>query len=83
MWWCQDNTTTLLLNASKVKDLRRTFGNNLERNYAPFKINRSSVETVDSFEYLSVHITKGLTWVRVRVRGVTYRLDGEKGLRKV
>ena len=58
--WCQVNN--LLLNVSKTKELIVDFGKKQGRNYAPLNINGSSVERVDSFKYLGVHITEGLTW---------------------
>ncbi len=53
----------LLLNISKTKERIVDFGKKQGRNYTPLNINGSSVERVDSFKYLGVHITEGLTWV--------------------
>ncbi len=39
------------------------FGKKQVKNYTPLNINRSTVERVDNFKYLGVHITEGLTWV--------------------
>ncbi len=55
--WCQDNN--LLLNVSK--ELIMDFGKKQGRKHAPLNINGSSVERVDSFKYLGIHITEGLT----------------------
>ncbi len=64
--WCQDNN--FLLNISKTKELIVDFGKKQGRNYAPLNINGSSVERVDSFKYLGVHV-----W------GAAYWLCGEEG----
>ncbi len=58
--WCQDNNP--LLNVSKTKEMIMDFGKNHGRNYAPLIISGSTVERLDSFKYLGIHITEGLTW---------------------
>ncbi|KAK3509541.1 hypothetical protein QTP70_001400 [Hemibagrus guttatus] len=57
--WCQRNN--LLLNISKTKELIVDFSTKQERNYQTHVINESTVERVDSFRYLSVHITQDLS----------------------
>ncbi|KAK3519755.1 hypothetical protein QTP70_003912 [Hemibagrus guttatus] len=58
--WCQRNN--LLLNVRKTKELIVDFSTRQERNYRTSVINKSPVERVDFFRYLSVHITQDLSW---------------------
>ncbi|KAK3506239.1 hypothetical protein QTP70_017788 [Hemibagrus guttatus] len=58
--WCQRKN--LLLNISKTKELIVDFSTKQERNYYTPIINKSPVETLDSFRYLGVHITQDLSW---------------------
>ncbi|KAK3507018.1 hypothetical protein QTP70_000560 [Hemibagrus guttatus] len=66
--WCQSNN--LLLNVSKTKERIVDFSTKQERNYQTPVINKSPVERVDSFRYLSVHITQD-AW--------SHQHHGEKG----
>ncbi|KAK1806985.1 hypothetical protein P4O66_004823, partial [Electrophorus voltai] len=58
--WCQENN--LLLNVSKTKDLIMDCSKKQERHYQPVRINGTTVERVDSFRYLGVHISQDLSW---------------------
>ncbi|KAI5630012.1 gastrula zinc finger protein XlCGF28.1-like [Silurus asotus] len=58
--WCQKNN--LLLNISKTKELIVDFSTKQERSYQRLNICGTSVERVDSFRYLGVHITQDLSW---------------------
>ncbi|KAK1804850.1 hypothetical protein P4O66_003552 [Electrophorus voltai] len=60
--WCQENN--LLLNISKTKELIVDFSKKQERHYQPVRINGTTVERVDSFRYLGVHISQDLSWSR-------------------
>ncbi|KAK1801992.1 hypothetical protein P4O66_022223 [Electrophorus voltai] len=59
--WCQGNN--LLLNVSKTKQLIVDCSKK-ERHYQPVRINGTTVERVDSFRYLGVHISQDLSWSR-------------------
>ncbi|KAI5606542.1 gastrula zinc finger protein XlCGF28.1-like [Silurus asotus] len=58
--WCQENN--LLLNVSKTKELIMDLSTKQGRSYQPLNINGTPVERVDSFRYLGVKITQGLSW---------------------
>ncbi len=58
--WCQVNN--LLLIVSKTKELIVDFSTKQVRSYQPTVINGASVERVDSFCYLGVHISHNLSW---------------------
>ncbi|KAK1784593.1 hypothetical protein P4O66_003265 [Electrophorus voltai] len=60
--WCQGNN--LLLNISKTKELIVDCSKKQEWHYQPVRINRTTVERVDSFRYLGVHISQDLSWSR-------------------
>ncbi|KAK1790113.1 hypothetical protein P4O66_002231 [Electrophorus voltai] len=60
--WCQENN--LLLNVSKTKQLIVDCSKKQERHYQPVRINGTTVERVDSFRYLGVHISQDLSWSR-------------------
>lgn len=57
--WCHENNLSLNVNKAKelIGDYRRRSGR-----LDPTTINRSSVELVNSFKILSVHITEELSW---------------------
>ncbi|KAK1795768.1 hypothetical protein P4O66_008834, partial [Electrophorus voltai] len=58
--WCQENN--LLLNVSKTKELIVDCSKKQEWHYQPMRINGTTVERVDSFRYLGVHISQDLSW---------------------
>ncbi|KAK1803854.1 hypothetical protein P4O66_003801 [Electrophorus voltai] len=60
--WCQENN--LLLNVSKTKELIVDCSKKQERHYQPVRISGTTVERVDSFRYLGVHILQDLSWSR-------------------
>ncbi|KAK1793763.1 hypothetical protein P4O66_001426 [Electrophorus voltai] len=60
-WWQENN---LLLNVSKTKELIVNCSKKQERHYQPVRINGTTVERVDSFMYLGVHILQDLSWSR-------------------
>ncbi|KAK1802640.1 hypothetical protein P4O66_004282 [Electrophorus voltai] len=60
--WCQENN--LLLNVSKTKELIVDCSKKQERHYQPVRISETTVERVDSFRYLGVHISQDLSWSR-------------------
>ncbi|KAK1784623.1 hypothetical protein P4O66_003310 [Electrophorus voltai] len=60
--WCQENN--LLLNISKTKDLIVDCSKKQDRYYQPVRISGTTVERVDSFRYLGVHILQDLSWSR-------------------
>ncbi|KAK1786581.1 hypothetical protein P4O66_003029 [Electrophorus voltai] len=60
--WCQENN--LLLNVSKTKELIVDCSRKQEQPYQPVKISGTTVERVDSFRYLGVHISQDLSWSR-------------------
>ncbi|KAK1788116.1 hypothetical protein P4O66_016575, partial [Electrophorus voltai] len=58
--WCQGNN--LLLNVNKTKELIGYCTKKQERHYQPLRMNGTTVEKVDSFRYLRVHISHDLSW---------------------
>ncbi|KAK1797565.1 hypothetical protein P4O66_000855 [Electrophorus voltai] len=58
--WCQGNN--LLLNISKTKELIVDCSKKQEQHYQPVRISGTTVERVDSFRYLGVHISQDLSW---------------------
>ncbi|KAK1784337.1 hypothetical protein P4O66_003513, partial [Electrophorus voltai] len=60
--WCQENN--LLLNVSETKELIVDRRKKQERHYPPVRISGTTVERVDSFRYLGVHISQDLSWSR-------------------
>ncbi|KAK1805677.1 hypothetical protein P4O66_019239 [Electrophorus voltai] len=60
--WCQENN--LLLNVSNTKELIVDCSKKQERHYQPVRISGTTVERVDSFRYLGVHISQDLSWSR-------------------
>ncbi|KAK1784066.1 hypothetical protein P4O66_021738, partial [Electrophorus voltai] len=60
--WCPENN--LLLNVSKTKELIVDCSKKQERHYQPVRISGTTVERVDSFRYLGVHISQDLSWSR-------------------
>ncbi|KAK1801573.1 hypothetical protein P4O66_004537 [Electrophorus voltai] len=57
--WCQENN--LLLYVSKTKEPIVDCSKKQERHYQPIKLNGTTVERVDSFRYLGVHISQELS----------------------
>ncbi len=57
--WCQENH--LSLNIDKTKELVVDFRRQ-SREHTPITIDKTPVEQVNSFKFLSVHITEDLTW---------------------
>ncbi len=57
--WCQENHLSLNIDKTKalVVDFRRQ-----SREHTPITIDKTSVERVNSFKFLGVHITEDLTW---------------------
>ncbi|KAK1786155.1 hypothetical protein P4O66_017870, partial [Electrophorus voltai] len=60
--WCQENN--LLLNISKTKELIVDCSKKQERHYQPVSISGTTVERLDSFRYLGVHISQDLVHLR-------------------
>ncbi|KAK1804001.1 hypothetical protein P4O66_003762 [Electrophorus voltai] len=58
--WCQENN--LILNISKTKELIVDCSKKQERHYQPVRISGTTLERVDSFRYLGVHISQDLSW---------------------
>ncbi|KAK1799486.1 hypothetical protein P4O66_007711 [Electrophorus voltai] len=83
--WCQENN--LLLNVSKTKELIVDCSKKQERHYQPVRISGTTVERVDSFRYLGVHISQDLSWSRhtnslaKKARQRLYHLRRLKGFR--
>ncbi|KAK1802060.1 hypothetical protein P4O66_004400 [Electrophorus voltai] len=59
--WCQENN---LLKVSKTKDLIVDCSKKQEQHYQPVRINKTTVERVDKFRYIGVHISQDLSWSR-------------------
>ena len=57
--WCQKNN--LSLNVNKTKEMIVDFRKK-QRTHPPIHINRTTVEKVESFKFLGVHITDRLKW---------------------
>ncbi len=57
--WCQENH--LSLNIDKTKELVVDFRRQ-SREHTPITIDKTPVERVNGFKFLSVHITEDLTW---------------------
>ncbi|KAK1784591.1 hypothetical protein P4O66_003261 [Electrophorus voltai] len=55
--WCQENN--LLLNVRTTKELIVDCS---KKHYQPVRISGTTVERVDSFRYLGVHISQDLSW---------------------
>ncbi len=57
--WCQENHLSLKIDKTKelVVNFRRQ-----SREHTPITIDKTPVEQVNSFKFLSVHITEDLTW---------------------
>ncbi len=57
--WCQENHLSLNIDKTEqlVVDFRRQ-----SREHTPITIDKTPVERVNSFKFLSVHITEDLTW---------------------
>ncbi|KAK1784464.1 hypothetical protein P4O66_000873 [Electrophorus voltai] len=60
--WCQEYK--LLLNFSKTKELIVDCSKKQVRHYQPVRISGTTVERVDSFRYLGIHISQDLSWSR-------------------
>ncbi|KAK1806250.1 hypothetical protein P4O66_000138 [Electrophorus voltai] len=58
--WCQENN--LLLNVSKTKELIVDCSKKQVWHYQPVRISGTTVERVDIFRYLGVHISQDLSW---------------------
>ncbi|KAI3360655.1 hypothetical protein L3Q82_002520 [Scortum barcoo] len=63
--WCQDNN--LHLNVSKTKELIVDFRRRQREEHAPLSINGTTVERVNSFRFLGVHIREDFTWTHHKV----------------
>ena len=57
--WCQENN--LSLNVNKTKEMIVNFRKQ-QREHPPIHINGTTVEKVESFKFLRVHITDKLKW---------------------
>ncbi len=68
--WCQENH--LSLNIDKTKELVVDFRRQ-SREHTPITIDKTSVERINSFEFLCVHITEDLTW------SAPHRCSAEEG----
>ncbi len=81
--WCQDNC--LSLNVRETKELIVYFRKRQQRPYTPLMINRTPVERVSSFKYLSVNLSEDLTWtthIQTQVKKARQRLYYLRQLRK-
>ncbi|KAK1802694.1 hypothetical protein P4O66_021193 [Electrophorus voltai] len=62
--WCQENNLLLNFSKTKTKELIVDYSKKQEWHYQPVRISGTTVETVDSFRYLGVHISQDLSWSR-------------------
>lgn len=70
---CQENN--LLLKVNKTKELLVNFTMKKEKSYHILKISAATVENVDSFRYLGVHITQNLCHINILVKKASQRLN--------
>jgi hypothetical protein len=66
--WCQDNN--LSLKVSKTKELL-VYYRRRQAEKTPINIDAAVVELFESFTFLGVHITNGLSWSKHREEGTT------------
>jgi hypothetical protein len=55
--WCQENNLNVIKMKKLIVDFRKQ-----QRGHAPIHISRTSVEKVESFKFLCVHIIDNLKW---------------------